>query len=1067
MAEASQAAGSGDALSPQTSKSVRFFIDDDDSDDDVDLGHLEELVASEEEGAEAGEAADRSRCLKELFRSAVRRVIRSRNGGSGDGVSVRTVLPRAQRRFQTKVMHIKNAPEKEFLGWVLSSLTLMSRSSATLESLRGSVSKLPDPADRAALLEHVSTGLHNMKLSTARLCWADKIQPVREEIERKTSAYERIKSKWEVARLQYLQEVSELRDQGRQRENPELTLAHRSFFYDPIQSLSEVELEFASTVITEKLKMILESDANSPSASCVAQLDNMMNQVKDNRVVALEEAVQKKNSEIGELKKVVKQLEEHCAASARSSEQNKQEEQRPTANHQGLAAMMALERQCDALQEDLKSMEEHGDELRISLRNAQEELRATQEQTNNNEDTLRRSRADVARTRNLLKDSEARGNAAEQERDRLAELLASLQEERDQAMPSQLADATLVGKEFPPQLFGMIENPEQLESHIIEQANEELTSQAPEIEQGSESSSHDEHPSAHNGDEGGCHSHERHNASQVHVVCADDWEAQIWKLEKTLAKTQSEVNKTAEKHRKAVAECAMLRAHNVLLTRKLEAMKGNNAADDAAGQRPATLTDAVPPNLRVPNVLQNLLGGISRGGGKASQIRVVAEPGTNESRPATPTDHSVALQNELETLALRIGPERVERFITTLRDALGQAEIDKHGDGFVQGGVEANKMEELSATNEALVQGITEVQIQVTAVADSLQTAAQASGEVSAAIETLHRIGSTNVVEEAREKAWLRCCAIAERLHNAPKSERVVQKSSKLALQACERLRPRIVFDPSSSEGLEAMAAFADQPLRPGSIVDHTRVFEPPPLAEISSLGRDGGRSPVSTLSRSRLRRRPSLPQNLEDDATPSGRRSAASGAAGSVVLDADAGDCTQATGNVVRGSPASPTPGQRQAVICKGRVNLGRAPGSGPDGVQSLLPCISGPKSNHASSSESPSTSDGPRSRGCETPRIGRAFLGSGRTSGTVYPKGMEVSPRTLRASSVEPGGGQISSDSARAATADLGDKSTPLPLTASPRRASKAVRPTPALRGERAPPAQEAPAAERFRKP
>merc|ERR1719361_1066109 len=104
------------------------------------------------------------------------------------------------------------------------------------------------------------------------------------------------------------------RDEARVRADPESTIAGKTLdvkhFFDPAQALHPWELEFAMRVVTEKLKMIFETNPTISHTVDFGQIDRMRKLAHNAEAGRLRETLQHRNRDLAMLQGYVKELEE-------------------------------------------------------------------------------------------------------------------------------------------------------------------------------------------------------------------------------------------------------------------------------------------------------------------------------------------------------------------------------------------------------------------------------------------------------------------------------------------------------------------------------------------------------------------------------------------------------------------------------------------------------------------------------------------------------------------------------------------------------------------------------------
>ncbi|CAE8650096.1 unnamed protein product [Polarella glacialis] len=158
----------------------------------------------------------------------------------------------------------------------------------------------------------MAEAMYKVKLCIVRQCWAHFVRPATQELQALTERYEGLKKQFHVARTAYLHEVSALRDELRIRPDPEELGAGSPdiiSFFDPTMSLQPPELKFACEVITEKLKMIFETNPGVQRGCNLTQLQQLLQAKEGNEVAELKAALKSRDEEEKELRRVIAELQ--------------------------------------------------------------------------------------------------------------------------------------------------------------------------------------------------------------------------------------------------------------------------------------------------------------------------------------------------------------------------------------------------------------------------------------------------------------------------------------------------------------------------------------------------------------------------------------------------------------------------------------------------------------------------------------------------------------------------------------------------------------------------------------
>jgi len=158
----------------------------------------------------------------------------------------------------------------------------------------------------------MAEAMYKVKLCIVRQCWAHFVRPATQELQALTERYEGLKKQFHVARTAYLHEVSALRDELRIRPDPEELVAGSPdiiSFFDPTMSLQPPELKFACEVITEKLKMIFETNPGVQRGCNLTQLQQLLQAKEGHEVAELKAALKSRDEEEKELRRVIAELQ--------------------------------------------------------------------------------------------------------------------------------------------------------------------------------------------------------------------------------------------------------------------------------------------------------------------------------------------------------------------------------------------------------------------------------------------------------------------------------------------------------------------------------------------------------------------------------------------------------------------------------------------------------------------------------------------------------------------------------------------------------------------------------------
>lgn len=362
------------------------------------------------------------------FRQVVRRLIdEKRKAPASTTVSLRVVGARARRRFKTAFLKLESPEEQSFIASVLVSLPLMMKATKSVWSLFRPLRDADMSPGVKASLTNAAQQLHLTKVHTARHCWQEHIQPCRDKLQRVETLYSALKEQFNLVRSQYLKEVATLRDSARARADlaaMHLTQQDVREFYDPVNSLTQEELDFAGKVITEKLKMILEAAPDMRANG--TQVAALLLKSDTNEVQRLRAAMKQRVIETEELKRKVRELQDATF--------NPVSKALPT--HQGSSG---AEKQIEMLESKIQ-------ELREQLRDSQKESKAM-ENLKDERQELQQAYQDEAAERSkaeqMVADLMRRLQAADEKTRCTEESMAKLSQELDK---SRLAIESLNGQ---------------------------------------------------------------------------------------------------------------------------------------------------------------------------------------------------------------------------------------------------------------------------------------------------------------------------------------------------------------------------------------------------------------------------------------------------------------------------------------------------------------------------------------------------------------------------------------------------------------------------------------------
>lgn len=211
------------------------------------------------------------------------------------GIAVLIILrlrsDRVRRQSSTEIAKLSLQYDKEqskemqtFQGEVLSSPILMLRS-AEAQACMSDVIKDPERLGVAV------TALHAVKLHTIRTCWINHIRPWERKKDKLKIECDSLRKQFQECRVSYLREVAMLRDQVRVRPDPNAGLPALDItsYWSPEHMLSDEELEFMQNVISEKLKMIFDTNPSVTKTIDFGQVQNLKDRAENAEISALKQ----------------------------------------------------------------------------------------------------------------------------------------------------------------------------------------------------------------------------------------------------------------------------------------------------------------------------------------------------------------------------------------------------------------------------------------------------------------------------------------------------------------------------------------------------------------------------------------------------------------------------------------------------------------------------------------------------------------------------------------------------------------------------------------------------------
>jgi len=217
-----------------------------------------------------------------------------------------------------RLLERKDEAKSDFFGHMTSC-----KCKGSMELLSGLCSGQALEGQRLEKLTSLAVcAFHGAKAGVAGAAWTGFVQPLLDELERVKHQTEALQRKFCSARTEYLREVSALRDEVRVRGDPESCLNHRStdvtFFYEPLDALSIEEKDFVMKIVTEKLKMIFETNAKVAKTLDFGQVSQLEGLFVASEARHLKEALVQRQKESFDLHDQVRRLQRELAICERA-----------------------------------------------------------------------------------------------------------------------------------------------------------------------------------------------------------------------------------------------------------------------------------------------------------------------------------------------------------------------------------------------------------------------------------------------------------------------------------------------------------------------------------------------------------------------------------------------------------------------------------------------------------------------------------------------------------------------------------------------------------------------------
>jgi len=215
-----------------------------------------------------------------------------------------------------------NNEEQTFVTAVMNSVPLMRRTSKLLRPLCDAAvledcTEVPDLAAEA---------IHECRVWTTRIAYRESkeaFESLSSEASKYKRKYESLQTQFHGVRGEYLKEVSALRDAMRVRGDPENAIWRENldvtFFLDPMNLLQQPELDFALKVVSEKLKMIFETNPSVSKTVDFGQVDKLKDLAVSKEVTTLKEALEKKVAQVSDLQKELAQTQRRLSIESGAS----------------------------------------------------------------------------------------------------------------------------------------------------------------------------------------------------------------------------------------------------------------------------------------------------------------------------------------------------------------------------------------------------------------------------------------------------------------------------------------------------------------------------------------------------------------------------------------------------------------------------------------------------------------------------------------------------------------------------------------------------------------------------
>eukprot|EP00931_Biecheleriopsis_adriatica_P049667 TRINITY_DN28732_c0_g1_i1.p1 TRINITY_DN28732_c0_g1~~TRINITY_DN28732_c0_g1_i1.p1 ORF type:complete len:865 (-),score=205.41 TRINITY_DN28732_c0_g1_i1:72-2666(-) len=301
-----------------------------------------------------------SECEVPSFRAAVHAVSFVNRIRPHTGVRVEHVLQRMKTSAMERFKDL-DPDEQAFASNVMALPALLMKSTQQFKNFQLKLTQLQQEQKFPEDLEDcawsaLAGAIHQTKLYTTRLCWAKHVRPYKVEVSKLKEQYERLKKKFTTARADYLRELVTLKDELRgPRASPDPAPADVVSYFDPTVTLEPAELTFVCDVVSEKLKMIFETNPGAQHSCNLAQMQQLLHAKESNEVATLKRAIRREQEENKELRCRMADLEKMAVAAV---------------HRQRTPTEFGSSKTSAAAESVIKDLEEQIGSLRVRLREA-------------------------------------------------------------------------------------------------------------------------------------------------------------------------------------------------------------------------------------------------------------------------------------------------------------------------------------------------------------------------------------------------------------------------------------------------------------------------------------------------------------------------------------------------------------------------------------------------------------------------------------------------------------------------------------------------------------------------